>query len=261
LLTLGDPNEISKFEKWPNYLELGLGPEQIPDLIRMATDPELNEADSENPGVWAPLHAWRALGQLHADAAVQPLLTLLQRADDHYDDWVSEELPEVFALIGPAALPALAANVADASRGTYFRAAIARALELMAQRHPELRAQCVGMITGELEKAENSNPELNGFLLASLLDLGAEEAAPAMERAFAAGRVDESIAGNWEGVQYELGLREELPQRPLSDAFRMADRMANLPVERPPRDHKAKAKAKAKRKQAAKARKRNRKKE
>ena len=37
LLTLGKP-ESSSPEKWPNYLEFGLGPEHIPELIRMATD-------------------------------------------------------------------------------------------------------------------------------------------------------------------------------------------------------------------------------
>jgi hypothetical protein len=31
-------------ETWPNYLELGLGPEHIPDLIRMVADKDLNDS-------------------------------------------------------------------------------------------------------------------------------------------------------------------------------------------------------------------------
>ena len=35
-------------QPWPDYLALGLGPEHIPELIRMATDDDLNEADTES---------------------------------------------------------------------------------------------------------------------------------------------------------------------------------------------------------------------
>jgi len=47
LLTYGKP-ELSEAEDWPNYLEFGFTPEHIPDLIRMATDKELNKADPES---------------------------------------------------------------------------------------------------------------------------------------------------------------------------------------------------------------------
>ena len=42
LLTLGDGREVAGTRnQWSTYLELGLGPEHIPDLIRMATDEAL----------------------------------------------------------------------------------------------------------------------------------------------------------------------------------------------------------------------------
>ncbi len=103
LLTYGESDRITPNE-WPDYRELGIGPEHVSELIQMATDEALNEADPESPEVWAPLHAWRALGQLHAVEAVEPLLELFDRLED--DDWVHEELPAVFGLIGPRALPA-----------------------------------------------------------------------------------------------------------------------------------------------------------
>ena len=110
LLTLGDARNMTR---WPDYVAIGLGPEHIPDLIRMATDEDLNTADSESLEVWAPLHAWRALGQLRAESAVEPLLDLLHRVDDNHDDWVGREIPQVMGMIGPAAIPALAACVSD----------------------------------------------------------------------------------------------------------------------------------------------------
>ena len=93
LLTMGESERISP-EQWPDYHELGIGPEQIPDLIQMATDEALNEASSESPEVWAPVHAWRALGQLRAVEAVEPLLELFDKLQD--DDWVHEELPSLW---------------------------------------------------------------------------------------------------------------------------------------------------------------------
>ena len=80
LLTYGNA-QIASSDEWPNYLELGLGSEQIPDLIRMVTDEGLNGAiDLEILDFWAPMHAWRALAQLRAEAAIEPMLTLLHAA-------------------------------------------------------------------------------------------------------------------------------------------------------------------------------------
>ena len=50
---------------WPDYADdLGLTPGHVPELIRLACDATLHAADGESLAVWAPTHAWRALGQL-----------------------------------------------------------------------------------------------------------------------------------------------------------------------------------------------------
>jgi hypothetical protein len=59
------------------------------------------------------------------------------------------------------------------------------------------------------EKASPTARPLNGAIISELLDLEAVEAAPQMKQAFAAGVVDESVAGDWEDVQIELGLKEK----------------------------------------------------
>lgn len=105
LLTYREPG-IEKAEDWPDYLQLGLGSEHIPELIRMATDQSLIEVEAEgeesNRSWGGPIHAWRALGQLHAKAAIEPLLSLFRTQKDN--DWVMEELPDVFGMIGPTLL-------------------------------------------------------------------------------------------------------------------------------------------------------------
>ena len=57
----------------PQHLEK----KHIPELIKMATDEELNQGDSDSQVVWSPVHAWRALGQLKASEALEHLLGLL----------------------------------------------------------------------------------------------------------------------------------------------------------------------------------------
>jgi hypothetical protein len=205
LLTLGDARTV---RTWPDYRTYGLGPEHIPDLIRMVTDEDLNTAQSDSVQVWAPLHAWRALGQLRAESAVEPLLGLLHRIDDDQDDWVGEDLPKVMGMIGPAALPALAAYLADSSHGLWARVAASASLSEIGQRHPSSRADCVATLTRQLEQYKVNGKTINADVIAALIELKAVQVAPMMERAFAAGCVDNSVSGDWEDVQVELGLRQ-----------------------------------------------------
>ena len=212
LLTYGKP-ELAYAENWPNYLELGFTPEHIPDLIRMATDKELNEADPESLEVWGPVHAWRTLGQLHAETAVEPLLHLYEEMSD--DDWAVSELPRVYGMIGPAAIPILKAYVADASHDESARINAQTGLEEIGTMHPDARNECIAALSQQLELFEENDPGLNGYLIASLVGLEALEAVPLIERAFAADRVDEFITGDWDSVQVELGLKEASPERPM----------------------------------------------
>lgn len=255
LLTFGD---CRNFRGWPNYLELGLGLEHVPELIEMATDEELNWADSEGLEIWGPVHAWRALGQLRAVAAIEPLLRLFHDVEDN--DWACDELPEVYGMIGRAAIPALARYLADASRGLWRRVTAAFALERIAAGDTSARAECVAVLGRQLERFAKNDPELNGFLVNYLIDLRAVGAAPLMERAFAADRVDLSIAGDWEDVQVELGLKmaRETPRAPVSLFSSFDTPEHDVPRQVSSAD-KAAAKAKSRRKQEKTSRKKNRK--
>jgi hypothetical protein len=207
LLTLGDARPT--MSRWPDYRQHGLAPEHIPDLIRMATDEELNLADSDSLEVWAPMHAWRALGQFRAESAAGPLLSLLHWIDDNDDDMINEEVPEVLGMIGPAAIPAVVEYLADASHGLWARVAAASSLKEIGQRHPDSRDECVAVLTRQLEHFGEQDKSLNAFLVGPLRDLGAVESAPVMERAFAANRVDIGVQGDWEDVQIDMRLRQE----------------------------------------------------
>jgi hypothetical protein len=204
LLQLGDVRGLTAE---PDYLALGLGPEDAADLIRMAQDEALHFADGESPEVWAPMHAWRALGQLRAVSAIGPLLGLLRRIDVDNDDWADQDLPRVFGQIGPAALLPLEQYAASPWHGTYARISAGAGLKEIGQQHPASREAAVAALMRLLENyAQPGRDEsLNGFLIGQLIDLGAKEAAPLIERAFVAEAVDELVVGDWGEVQFALG--------------------------------------------------------
>ncbi|HEY0017529.1 MAG TPA: hypothetical protein VGC13_14555 [Longimicrobium sp.] len=204
---LGLGGLFTRGDDWRDYRQMGIGPGHVPDLIRMAGDPELNHADEDDPRVYAPLHAWRALGQLAAPEAAAPLAQLLVRLPD--DDFADEELPEVLGMIGAASVDPVAAVLADPALEEETRISATRALHEIATRHPELRDRCVEVLTRQLERWAEQPEGLNGFLVDYLVELRAVEAAPLMQAAFEAGLADPSIRGDWEDVQIDLGLLEE----------------------------------------------------
>lgn len=256
LLTLGDCR--GSRTQWPDYLGLGLDSEHIPELIRMATDSDLHWADSESSEVWAPIHAWRTLGKLRAEAAIEPLLDLFDELED--DDWTGEELPEVYGMIGSAAIPALKTYLADTSHKMFPRIHAASSLEHIGLSHRSAREDCIDVLAQQLEAFEENEYELNGFLVTYLVELEAVNKAPLMERAFAAGRVDETIMGDWEDVQVDLGLKLFREKDPEDDFFaNFAPEEEDIfAVEGPSAAQRSKAKAK--RKIARQSRQKNRKK-
>lgn len=206
LLTYGGYDYTQRNDPWPDYLDLGLTEEDIPGLIRMASDPGLNTADTESLDIWAPLHAWRALGQLKAVEAAEPLVNLFDALPD--DDWLSSELRHVFALMGPDAIPALEAFLANDTVPSINRLAVTECLQGMAEEHPGQRDRCVGVLVRQLEKYETNGEDLNAFLVAALDDLRAVDAIGVIRKAFAANSVDIDASGDLEDVEISLGLRK-----------------------------------------------------
>ncbi len=205
LLTYGNCHEMD-LNDWPDYpATVGLTDADIPELIRMATDPMLWELESEQLEVWAPIHAWRSLGQLQAEAAIAPLTQLFQDRDI---DWMTEEMPKVYAMFGPSAIPVLADYLGDPTHESWARNTAVDCLKEIAKAHPERREACIAPMLKQLEAFTDNDDDLNTILIGDLLDLKVVEAAPLMEPVFAAERVDEFMVGSWAGVQVELGLKQ-----------------------------------------------------
>lgn len=200
LITLG--REALNGRDWPDYLDqFNITQADIPELIRLATD---NVLDWDAAPEWyGPMHAYRALGQLKATEAIEPLLSLAHMANE--SDWHQEELPEVFGLIGPKALPAMAQYMAG-NHGIWPRSTVAHGIEVIGNTYPESREQCVQHLIDALDRHAEQPEELNGSLVAYLMDLEAVEAAPAIAKAYKEGPMDERVCGTWPAIQVEMGL-------------------------------------------------------
>ncbi len=207
LITLGD---IRGQTQWPDYLALGLGPSHISDLIRLVQDEELHWADTDSAEVWSALHAWRALALLQAEDAAEPLVELFARIDEYGDDWVGEDLPQAFGILGPVAIPALRDYLADPSHGLWARVAASDSLQKIAAQHPHTRDDVIAILAGQLEHFEVQDRTFNASIVRGLVcDLKAVNAAPIIEKAYTTDRVDISVVGDWEDAQVNMGLLEK----------------------------------------------------
>ncbi len=206
LLRLGQPSK-REFEVWPDYAaRYDLGKQHEAALIRMACDPALQLEAAGKHAIWAPVHAWRALGQLRAEAAVAPLLALM--ADQEADDTSDMELPRVFGLIGPAAIPPIVAFLTDSARDAETAATAMAGLVEIAEQFPDSRDACIAHIEAMLAAGEPHDPALAGFAIAALIDALAIDSMAVIRDAFQRDAVDISICGDLEDVEIDMGLRE-----------------------------------------------------
>lgn len=204
LLAYGRPN-LAYPDQWINYVdELGLTTEHIPELVRLASDKELDEDDEVE--IYAYIHAYRALGQLKAESAIEPLIKLL---GDEANEWFLEELPEVFAMIGPTCIGPLVDYLTSQGPGKWSKTSAARGLEEIAKAHPDYRDECVQHLSDALACHSQQPEALNSCLVANLLELKAAESAHIIEKAYKEGPMDETVCGTWARVQIELGLATE----------------------------------------------------
>jgi len=250
LLALGE--DPARQYPWIDYLALGLTKEHVPELLRMLDDPALQEWDGTPPRFWPVVHAWRALGQLRAPEAVEPLARRMAEVDPD-DDWTENGVPIALRMIGAPSIPALRRLAAREDVDPWVNHAALETLGGNAKEWPEARDRVVEVLTAFLRRWPEQDGEFNAFVVSSLMDARATEAAPLMAEAFAADAVDLQLAGDWEDVQIELGLLAErtTPRRPIP-LFRLP--AGGVPRSAPKPRPRAKAKHQRQEKKAARRR-------
>lgn len=192
-------------QDWVDYVaKYNLDEGHIPDLIRMLetySDPTNNFEDAES---YAAVHAWRALGQLKAGAAIPALIDLIQQ--NKWEDWSAEELPHIFGMIGAAAIEPLV-QALEPIREFFPGEVFASSLQQIATTHPSERDRVVGILSDKIKQSEQNDSDLNAFIVGDLVELKAVEAIDIIRECYENGHADESILGTVQEVEVRLGLR------------------------------------------------------
>lgn len=232
LLGLPTPRQDgSQDRKWLDYLGLGLTEADLPVLANLMLDACFDEADDRSQEVWVPLHCWRALGQLRTAAALDSILAFRDMQPD--DDWLSEDLIQIALLIGPEALPALAAYLADESKDEYNLSDVAECIGRLGTDNPDIKAECVHHLSHRLERFKHNTPFVNAVLVLELAKLRARDSMDLIRRAFEADAVDISIGGDLEDAEIEMELRSQRSTpRPQFEWVQEPQAFADLPDER-----------------------------
>lgn len=161
----------------------------VPKLLAMTLDEGLLGGWPGDRASWAPYHALHLLGRLHAHGCAAALLALLDRSED----WLADQLPPVWAQMGPPAEPVLWSYLGDMTRPSDMRAVAARGLRAIAEAHPGRRRDIVAGFAQWLDRSAAEEATLNGYVIFVLKDMAAIEATDAMRRAFAQNKVDQNI--------------------------------------------------------------------
>ncbi|MGD8841975.1 MAG: UPF0149 family protein [Gammaproteobacteria bacterium] len=199
--------EVDHNADWPDYLQYGFDESDVDALMALVADEALDEADQGSNEVWAPLHAWRALGQIGSDRVVSPLLEQFDRLRE--DDWALPEIPMVMGMIGASAIPVLADYLNESYHDEFARVMAADGLCQIARMRPEHRAEVVDALRNYIADPDVSARFLNGLTVSYLLDLDAVEAIDDIRDLFAKHCVEITCNGDLEEVELELGVRSE----------------------------------------------------
>ena len=263
LLTLGE----TPIHDSSNYLKMGFTREHIPDLIRLVDDEDLrnmewNKDGSVPPQVYAQIHAWRTLTQLHAVEAIPSFLGILHYIDEDDDDFIGEEIPRMLGRLGAPAIDPCRDYLANQSHRIFARVAAGYALSEIGKKHPERRDACVQALMSTLHDYQNDDETVNAFTLSYLAELRAVEAAPLAQEVFKADRAELEVAGDYEDFQVRVGLLKKrlAPPKflniPDAEFSRMQAEISTVQK----RARQLEKKEKTKRKQQKKTRKRHKKK-
>ena len=161
----------------------------VPDLERMVFDEGLLEGWPGESASWAPYHALHLLGYLKVHQVASQLKSLSKLEND----WLSDQLPSVWAQMGEAVIPTLWDLVDEESLTPEQRGLAAAGLQRVAQTNKKQRAEIVQGFVQRLNTPPPYNAVVNAYIIFVLNRLHAKEARQAIASAFEQGKVDLDI--------------------------------------------------------------------
>jgi hypothetical protein len=174
-----------------------IGPQHREPLEQMLKDPVFQQVGPTDRAVFAPMHAWRALGQIGDQRSLPVLFSVL--LDPDAGDWDYEELPEIIGRFAAAALPSTLqehrVRLADPDGDEALLWALQRILALIAKRDPESRGAVIACLRAVVTDPQMHLITTRASAISGLVELRAVECLPCIEQAYADEMVDTSYIG------------------------------------------------------------------
>lgn len=196
---LGQPNANDAI--WPDYMQHGFDSSDVADLMHVITD----DASEDEVGVWAPVYAWRILGQLKSPVAIEPLIAVFDKLEE--DAWALNELPWVMGMIGASAIEPLSHHLNDFERPEMSRTIAMEGLAKIVIQHPSSRKTVIKHLRQYMDKPDIDAFSFNARLVLSIIDIKAIELMNEVRKMYEVGCIDDSSAGDLEEVEIKFGLR------------------------------------------------------
>lgn len=204
----GKLRPVTSGQHWPDYIELGVTSEHIPDLIDQATSKDwlfmLMDSQSD-----VPVHAWRSLAQLKAKDAIEQLLAIIEPLQEN--DMAFEELPKVLSMMGVDVIEPVTQYLNDFSNEEFARIVVVQALILLAKDTPEHQTLITEKLIDYLRNHDPVAIELNALIVHRLIQYEAveEEIHNIVRKLYQLGHVDLSTIGDLEDVEIAFGWRHK----------------------------------------------------
>jgi len=203
LKMLGQPSN-----EWHDYLQYGFDSKDIEVLLAIVKQNNVLALKEDDDEIWAPIHAWRVLGQLGDDEIVEPLIDLLNQFAQSDDDWSIQDFPKVFAMIGSSAITSLKQFLYLRTNEEYARVIVNDALAAIYIKDKSVRAEIIDAYNHYLQSPDERAYDLNGLIIANIMDMKITELFEPIAGLFAGNMVDDSICGNLSDVSRALGIKQ-----------------------------------------------------
>jgi uncharacterized protein len=207
LLALPAP-EFGEVNSKDWYAGHGFNAKDAEKLIEQLFDLELpGDADSEEQMEYQLLHAWSIVGLFGGSAGLDFLLGELRSATGMHDDFFTDSFSDLVLAIGGEALSAVIEALGNPEEDELTR--IELAVTLSASVREGIQKDLAMKTLVECLADAVDHRGLKGIIIADLVELKAEQALPAIRKAFDDNLVDVTIPGDLEQVEIDLGQREE----------------------------------------------------
>jgi hypothetical protein len=196
----------------PSYEAFQFNKEDIPELIKLATDYTYEDIDYTKYKIfgdrffYATIHALNVLGKLKA---VESIASTLQKMDEEEGDneFFNEALITYIGNMGSDGLDSFEEYIFN-NPESYELLSVIDGIDKILEKEPSTVNRIEEIMIRYLKNVK-THPVPLSFAISTLIDIGEDKHIDLIRETFKIKEVDELLRGNLEEIEIDLGLRED----------------------------------------------------